>query len=438
MEVHGMVVSQLLRLATGESLPIRTISGKLEAFYIWFWIMLGALWGILARNGLRASIVGTSMALLIVVLFLAADANSIWIPVAAPLTGFLVTSGTIVAYMATYLSNRGRFIKETFGRYLADDVVEHLLEHPEGLNLGGQNLTVSVMFTDLRGFTALSERLEPEAVVNMLNNYLETMTEIIFKYGGNVNDIMGDGLMIIFGAPTAQEDDPARSVACAIEMQCAMEKVNAYNAANKLPPLEMGIGINTGPAVAGNLGSKMHAKYTVIGSHVNLAARVETLTVGGQVLITETTRDAIKSPLIITNESRHPVKGFTDPIGVFEVKEIGKPYNLALPKEQIEYHVLDEPLPVSFELVDGKTVSELVEQGRLISLAAKSAELETDIELAVNSGIRLHLGADSPEQPIAYAKVMSQKASGGYEIHYTSLPYEAFALLDALQPNDKA
>ena len=183
------------------------------------------------------------------------------------------------------LDVRNRFIRQTFGRYLSDDIVETILEQPDGLKIGGEKRQATILMSDLRGFTSLSEGLPAEDVVAMVNIYLETMTDIILKYQGTIDEFIGDGILVIFGAPLQRPDDAQRAVACAVDMQLAMASVNDLNRQAGHPEVALGIGINTGPMVVGNIGSKKRMKYGVVGSNVNLTARIESYTVGGQIFI---------------------------------------------------------------------------------------------------------------------------------------------------------
>ncbi|HNL74227.1 MAG TPA: adenylate/guanylate cyclase domain-containing protein, partial [Leptospiraceae bacterium] len=190
------------------------------------------------------------------------------------------------------LNARNEFIKNTFGRYLSDDVVASILESPKGTSLGGEKREVTIMMTDLRGFTSISERLPAEKCVLMINNYLDVMTDVILKYQGTIDEFIGDAILVIFGAPIQREDDAARAVACAIEMQLAMKEVNEKNRRDGLPEVVMGIGLNTGEIVVGNIGSHKRTKYGVVGSNVNLTSRIESYTVGGQTLVSQRTLEA--------------------------------------------------------------------------------------------------------------------------------------------------
>jgi adenylate cyclase len=172
------------------------------------------------------------------------------------------------------LEVRNRFIRETFGRYLSEEIVHDILETPDGLKLGGEKRNVTIMMTDLRGFTALSERLEPEQVVRMLNGYFEVMVDLIHQYNGTINEIIGDSLLVIFGAPQEIIDRAQRAIACAVDMQNAMTKVNKENLNLDLPELEMGIGLHDTEIIVGNIGSIKRIKYSVVGSGVNMASRI--------------------------------------------------------------------------------------------------------------------------------------------------------------------
>ena len=185
------------------------------------------------------------------------------------------------------LEKRNAFIREVFGRYMADELVDSLLEDPTALTLGGQCRTVTIMMVDLRGFTPLTTVLDPEKTVEALNIYFEAMLGVVTRFGGTVDNIMGDGLMILFGVPNQKECDACAAIACAIEMQNAMKQVNEKLNARNLPELGIGIGINSGEVVVGNVGSKNFAKYSAIGSPVNITARIEAHSLPGQILVTE-------------------------------------------------------------------------------------------------------------------------------------------------------
>ncbi len=325
------------------------------------------------------------------------------------------------------LNLRNQFIKKTFGRYMSDDIVEKLLESPNGLNLGGESMMVTVVITDLRGFSSISATLPPETVVGMLNDYLKEMTHIIFKYAGTVNEFTGDGILILFGAPISRADDAERAIACAIEMQLAMEKVNVNNRRKGFPDLEMGIGINTGKVIAGNVGSDMRVKYAVVGSNVNLAARVESYTVGGQILATESTlKHAQPSTVHVNGEFLVPFKGVKKPVMIYNVTGIAGIYHLDLPQATAQYHLLPTPLNIHFEILDGKHSYGNIWQGCIVSLAEKSAVLIAQHPLSVHDNLKVivDIAAAEMEDTHLYAKIVQcqDQACSHYEIYFTFVP----------------
>jgi len=217
------------------------------------------------------------------------------------------------------LEQREAFIRATFGRYLTDDIVADILEKPEGLKLGGDLREVSILMADIRGFTQLCSELEPEQVVSLLNEYLGTMTEIIMSHRGTIDEFLGDAILAVFGAPKADEAHADNAVHCAIAMQRAVEAVNATNQARQLPNITTGIAINTGRVVAGNIGSDRRAKYGFVGSPMNVTARIEDLCGPNELLVAETTKDALRQDFKLETRGAHSLKGIEHPIHIFAV-----------------------------------------------------------------------------------------------------------------------
>src|SRR5213083_2486590 len=172
------------------------------------------------------------------------------------------------------LARAHELVRRAFGRYVSEEVAESLLRDPEGLELGGEERDATILMSDLRGFTAMAERLAPRDVIEVLNLYLETMVDVIGRYEGTIDEIIGDAILVIFGAPVACSDHAAKAVACGLAMQLAMADVNGRLAAKNGIQLEMGIGIHTGRVIVGNIGSLRRTKYAAVGSNVNLAGRV--------------------------------------------------------------------------------------------------------------------------------------------------------------------
>jgi adenylate cyclase len=300
------------------------------------------------------------------------------------------------------------FIRRTFGRYLSSEVVEELLGSPAGLKMSGENREVTFLVSDLRGFTSLTSSLLPQQVIEIMNRYFEQMVEIIARYRGTVNEFMGDGILSFFGAPLYSGDDPERAVACAVEMQNAMANVNAQQRGLKLPELEMGIGLNTGEVVVGNIGSERRASYGAVGTPINAAYRIESFTVGGQILISPTTHTRITSDLNILGTKEVKFKGLHQPVTLYDIGGIGEPYHMYLAeKKQIPLTRLNVPLNIECFPLEGKTVSERAIAGRITHLGGNTAEGSLDEKVAVYTNLRILL-ADEENRGLSelYAKVL--------------------------------
>jgi adenylate cyclase len=226
------------------------------------------------------------------------------------------------AHLARQLELRNQMIRRVFGRYLTDEVVASLLEQPEGLELGGKRRKLSILMADLRGFSGISERLPAEQIVRLLNGYLGAMAEVIIEHGGTIDEFIGDAILVLFGAPLPRRDHARAAVACALQMQQTMARVNQRNAERGLPEVELGIGISSGDVVVGNIGSERRAKYGVVGHNVNLAARIESYTRGGQILVSESTKDEVGDELQVSSQFEVVPKGMQEAVRLFEVRAL--------------------------------------------------------------------------------------------------------------------
>jgi len=336
--------------------------------------------------------------------------------------------------LAGQLEARNRFIRATFGRYLTDEVVESLLETPQGLTLGGETRTATVLMSDLRAFSTISERMPPANVIALLNNYLAAMTEIICKHGGTIDEFIGDAILVIFGAPTSRPDDARRAVACALEMQLAMRSVNARGRQLGLPSLEMGVGINTGEVVVGNIGSEKRAKYGVVGRHVNLASRIEACSVGGQVLVSEATLQAAGDGLRVDGSTEVFPKGSERPMKIYEVGGVG---DLQLPVPELHLVALAEPLRARLCFFDGINLPAADLEATVTHLAPRAARVTVGTPTTRTlCSVKLQI-ARSGEEALdhIYGKVV--RADGtSLTVRFTSVPPEAEGLLAALAALD--
>jgi adenylate cyclase len=216
---------------------------------------------------------------------------------------------------------REEVARANYSRFLPEYVVQQILENPDSFKLGGVNQTLTVLFADIRGFTRLSEHAPPERVVHLLNNYFTAMTEIIFRHGGTLDKYIGDGLMSLFGAPTATPDDACNAVAAAVEMQRDIEDINEELRSEGLSEIAIGIGLHTGVATVGYIGSERRSEYTAIGDTVNLAARLEQNARPGQILLSDSTaREAERSGCKFSPRPPITVKNRVQPVPIFEVE----------------------------------------------------------------------------------------------------------------------
>jgi len=337
-----------------------------------------------------------------------------------------------VKRLAREVELRNTFIRDTFGRYLTDEVVTTLLDSPTGLHMGGEKRNVTMVMADLRGFTSISERLAPKWVVSMLNRYFDAMVKVVKRHEGTIDEFIGDAIFILFGAPTWKEDDARRAVACAIEMQLAMTQVNEGNRENDLPELQMGIGIHTGQVVVGNIGSVERMKYGVVGSHVNLTSRIQSFTIGGQILCSEATRREVGATLRLGKQMEVRAKGFEQPITLSEVVALGGPYKLALYQVKDDLTQLADELAFSYRLVEGDHLNGQALKGSLVRLSLRRGEarLEAPLPILTNLEIRL-VDANGRFIPgTLYAKTAGPGAEGGTTIiQFSSIPPEVEALL---------
>jgi len=209
--------------------------------------------------------------------------------------------------------------RKALERFLSSAIVERILANPDQIHLGGDNQTATILFADIRGFTRMSEHMEPPKVVELLNEFFSEMTDLIFDNGGTLDKYLGDGIMALFGAPLAKPDDALRATRTAAEMQRALSRLNQGWEARGQQPLRMGIGINTGPVTAGNIGSSRRMDYTVIGDAVNLASRLCSNAAGGQILISESTFRQLNETLQAQKLEPIRVKGKETPVEIYEV-----------------------------------------------------------------------------------------------------------------------
>ncbi len=244
-----------------------------------------------------------------------------WVPVVGPLAAATVALLGGFAWQYFVEGREKRAVKRLFGRYVSPDIFRQLMTNPALARIGGERRDMSVLFCDIRGFTSASERATPESVVAQLNEHFTEMVDVLFRHQGTVDKFVGDQVMALFGAPVADPRHADHAVAAAVDMSAALDRLNARWTARGLAPLDIGIGINSGEMIAGNIGSESIMSYTVIGDAVNVGARIESLNkdYGTRILISQATKDRLTSDVLTRPIGGVAVKGRREPVVVHEV-----------------------------------------------------------------------------------------------------------------------
>jgi adenylate cyclase len=309
-------------------------------------------------------------------------------------------------------------VTSAFTRYTSTQIADYVLHGPDGEKQGGKLSRTTILMSDLRGFSAICESMPPDSLVTMLNHYFEVMIGIIEQHNGTVIEFLGDGIFVVFGAPKEDDRHATDAVACALEMQNAMEEVNQWNAANGYPELEMGIGINSGETITGNIGSSVKMKYGCIGPEVNLAGRTEAQTVGGQILITEKTKALLDAPLTLRGTMNFTPKGTGRTYLIYDVTGLGDEYRLNRAEEKINWRPVEPATELEYRLLnENKRVLDTRYKCRIrgVSDNFSHARMETDREISQFSNILFD--ADGK----VYAKVIGEE-EGDYVIRFTHTP----------------
>jgi adenylate cyclase len=243
------------------------------------------------------------------------------VPVFMPEIGILLLAGAVPTKRFFGEEREKIRVKNAMRSYLSDKVMTKILAHPDNVKLGGTKQVITIMFCDIRGFTKYCDNRDSEEVLTVLNEYMEEMTQVVFKYDGTVDKYIGDCIMAFWNAPDLQPDHAQRAVCCAMEMRYALANFKTKRAGKDTELFECGIGIHTGEALVGNMGSSLKLNYTAMGSTVNMGARLETLTkrLNERILISQDTLDLLQGDFPITDRGEATVPGFAQPIHVYAV-----------------------------------------------------------------------------------------------------------------------
>jgi adenylate cyclase len=283
--LHAYITDQLLKVALHDYQPRRSISDREENLWILLWSLLGGLVALLGGSPLRFSIVGSGNILILCLISFYAFLKSWWIPLVPPTIAWIISAAIVTVYLSSREKSQRSLLMQLFSKYVSPEIAESIWQQRDDFFDNGrprpQKLEVTVLFSDLKGFTALSESMDPNALVSWLNTYLEAMVKLVRDHGGIIDDYAGDGFKANFGVPLPRKNreeisqDAVNAVRCALLMEREMRKLNELWLKQNLPATGMRIGIFTGPAVAAVVGSSSRLKYTTIGDTVNIAARLE-------------------------------------------------------------------------------------------------------------------------------------------------------------------
>jgi adenylate cyclase len=337
--LHALVTSQLLRNALDGAPLTASLGEGGELLWIWAWCLLGAMWGCFAAATIRFAIGLAAGGLLLGALWYGVLVHYLWLPLAPAAFGWAGAAALLLAHVGQREKTAHVKVMRLFSSHVSPAVAAEIWRNRDSLLENGrprpQRLTATVLFSDIEGFTPISERLDAAAVTGWLDRYLAVMTGIIAAHDGVVLRFIGDAILAVFGVPVARtgeagiDADAVNAVACALAMADALERLNRESEADGLPPVRVRIGINTGPMVAGSLGSAERMEYTVLGDSVNTAARLEVFAkqlpartgvdVPCRIAVAEATWQRLDGRFAGVWVGREAFKGKTQTVGVYQV-----------------------------------------------------------------------------------------------------------------------
>jgi adenylate cyclase len=352
VEVHGRIASQLTRAALDGDAPTRTLRKWQENAWTLFWTMLGALAGFRVRSLWRFSAVGLSGLAVLGAADYAGFLQGWWLPLVPAVLGAALAATSVTSYISYQEKHLRTLLMQIFSRHVSPSVADVIWQERDQLIQSGrmrpQKMVATVLFSDLQGYTTMSESLQPQEVMDWLNVYMESMVACVMEHGGTVDKFIGDAIMAVFGAPlpssTSEEirRDAVNAVKCALAMDAALARLNEKWRKDGLPVSGMRIGIFTGPVVAGSLGSSLRSEYTLIGDTVNTASRLESydkkVNLGDQgsacrILIGASTLGYLGDEFDTVRVGAVQLKGKEEQLDVFQVLGLAKTQRVEVAKE---------------------------------------------------------------------------------------------------------
>ena len=316
------------------------------------------------------------------------------------------------------LESRNEFLHRVFGRYFSDELLEVIMEKQEGEFIGGNRVPMAVLMSDLRGFSSKSESMTMNELMDLLNYFFGTMAEIITKYNGTIIELMGDGILAVFGALVKNDKYAEAAIASAISMQNAMEEINEFCRQKNIPEVELGVGIHCGTAFVGNVGSERMMRYNVIGRVVNECSRIEGCSIGGQIFISEQTLQQLTCNATIKSTASVAAKGIKEPLKIYEITGLDGTYECSLKEKQEEVlYALSKEMIFEFFPIVNKVISNRKIVGKVKEINIQYGILEVieedleevikldEITVFMDGEVRTRKGTE-PELSGMYAKIL--------------------------------
>lgn len=336
VEIHAQMVSQIIGLGLGERQLIQPLPAAWEGLWMGLWASVAGTIAWVIRRPVQLLLSGVGLMAMLPIGAWGMMASGVWLPIVAPFLTALISSGTVVAYRAQQMQQQQRTVMILLGQSASKEIAAALWQNREQLlrsgKLPGQSLTATMLFTDLQGFSTISEQLSPEALMDWLSEYLGAMTAVTHRHQGIVNKFTGDGLFAVFGVPIARQteaeigQDAFNAVACGLEMGDRLAELNQVWRDRGLTTVQMRVGICTGPVVVGSLGSQQRMEYGIIGDPVNTASRLESCAKDRQpercrVLVAAETYRYIQHQFQAEDRGAIPLKGKQNSVNVYYVHD---------------------------------------------------------------------------------------------------------------------
>lgn len=341
------------------------------------------------------------------------------------ISGVLATVNKRIGDVARRLEEQTAYLKETFSSLVPDERLSSILETEGDITESGGMKYITVLESDIRGFTQLTQGMNASDVIGMLNHYLAAMTNIIRRHDGIVLEFVGDAVVAIFDKEHSGENHANKAVITAVEMQYIMDDINEWNAAHHYPLFEMGIGIHSGDTYVGYIGSENRMEYDAIGSTMNLVSRIEGYSTGGQILVSGECMKNIDLNLVILDEFNILPKGYTENISISVIGGLGEPYNIVCDNNEDRTIPLKNPIKTIFNMVYSKRTEQIDYEGYITEASRTHVVLNTAVPLKLFDNIRISEG------DYVFGKVVSRSRKG-YLIRCTTTleDFDSFEFID--------